>query len=259
MKTNGARLEIEFPGVELGVFAGNLQYTIYKGTNLIRQEVIAKTDEPSVAYKYDTGSERAGRRAGIAGRRGGTWPTTGRTTSSAARPTKVPVGLQATNRVVIAESAGGSIAAFPPPHVFFWAREAETNLGYTWYRKDSASTFSFGVQQAEREEFDVYRGNFALYSAPPGTWQRMAGYFFVSAERAEAALPAVLAFTRGDRFKPLPGYQVMGNHYHSEYGNRLRAAGHRHAASRLRRAQGGRDQHPRRRRHRARYPRRQRT
>ena len=32
VKTNGARLEIVFPGVELGVFAGRLQYTVYKGT-----------------------------------------------------------------------------------------------------------------------------------------------------------------------------------------------------------------------------------
>ena len=53
--TNGARIEVSFPGVQLGVFAGRLQYTVYKGTNLIRQEIIAKTAEPSVAYKYDAG------------------------------------------------------------------------------------------------------------------------------------------------------------------------------------------------------------
>ena len=181
MKTNGARLEVAFPGVQLGVFSGRLQFTVYKGTNLIRQEVIAKTDEPSVAYKYDTGL------AGLAdpARRpkscGATSATTGRTTSSAARPNKGPVPLQAANRVVVAEAAGGSIAAFPPPHAFFWAREAETNLGYTWYRKDSPTSFSFGIRQAEREDIEVYRGNFALYSAPPGTWQRMAGYFYVGA------------------------------------------------------------------------------
>ncbi len=37
------------------MFAGRLQYTVYKGTSLIRQEIIAKTAEPSVAYKYDAG------------------------------------------------------------------------------------------------------------------------------------------------------------------------------------------------------------
>ena len=33
--TNGARLEVAFPGVQLGVFSGRLQFTVYKGTNLI--------------------------------------------------------------------------------------------------------------------------------------------------------------------------------------------------------------------------------
>src|SRR5690242_2868935 len=52
VKTDGARLEVEFPGLSLGIFSGSLRYTVYRGTNLLRQEAIAKTEEPSVAYKY---------------------------------------------------------------------------------------------------------------------------------------------------------------------------------------------------------------
>ena len=55
VKTDGQRLEITFPGVDMGIFSGRLQYTVYKGTNLIRQEVLAKTDKPDIAYKYDAG------------------------------------------------------------------------------------------------------------------------------------------------------------------------------------------------------------
>src|SRR2546426_3241661 len=55
VKTNGARLEISFPGLEVGVFSGRLQYDVFKGSNLIRQVAIAKTDRPSVAFKYDGG------------------------------------------------------------------------------------------------------------------------------------------------------------------------------------------------------------
>src|SRR6266542_2190277 len=55
VKTNGARLEVSFPGVKLGVFDGRLEYTVYKGSSLIRQAVVAKTEEPAVAYKYDAG------------------------------------------------------------------------------------------------------------------------------------------------------------------------------------------------------------
>src|SRR5260370_30492290 len=55
VKTDGARLELEFDGLEMGIFSGRLRYTAYKGTNLLRQEAIAKTEEPSVAYKYVAG------------------------------------------------------------------------------------------------------------------------------------------------------------------------------------------------------------
>lgn len=56
VKTDGARLEITFPAsVDLGIFSGGLRYTVYRGSNLLRQEVIAKTEEQSVAYKYDGG------------------------------------------------------------------------------------------------------------------------------------------------------------------------------------------------------------
>jgi len=35
VKTNGERLEISYPGVQLGIFSGALQYTVYKASNLI--------------------------------------------------------------------------------------------------------------------------------------------------------------------------------------------------------------------------------
>ena len=50
-------------------------------------------------------------------------------------------------------------------------------------------------------------------------------FYYVSAEPADAAREAVLAFTHGDRFKSIPGYQVMNHHYHMALGARLRTAG----------------------------------
>ena len=91
--------------------------------------------------------------------------------------------------------------------------------------KDGAGLFSFGIRQAEREETPQYDANFALYSAPPGTWQRMPVYFYADAEAAAPALDTVLALTHGDRYKALPGYQVMNHHYHMDLGQRLLAAG----------------------------------
>jgi hypothetical protein len=232
VKRTGERIDVSFPGVKLGVFDGRLEYTIYKGTNLIRQAIVAKTEERSVAYKYDAGLK------GLAIQPASrvVW----RDTSNLWQENRLggtkndgPVTLKASNRLVVAEGSVGSIAAFPPPHRFFWARETEFNLGYNWYRKDSASTFAFGIRQAEKEEAPhaVGRGpedtsqNFALYSARPGTWQQMPVFLYVSAEPGQAALQSALAFTREDRYKPLPGYQVMATHFHTSVVQRLREMG----------------------------------
>ena len=50
--------------------------------------------------------------------------------------------LRARNRLAVAEGKNGSVAFFPPPHQFFFARELEVNLGYVWFRKDDGKTFS---------------------------------------------------------------------------------------------------------------------
>ncbi len=217
VKTNGARLEISFPGVELGVFSGRLQYTVYRGANLLRQEVIASTREPSVAYKYDAGIQGVA----IQPASRAAW----RETSGSPRDIRLkgaaeggPVTVISGDRILAVESAGGSLAAFPPPHNFFWARETTFNLGYNWYRKDDAATFGFGVRQAEEEASgqggEDRRQNFALRSARPGTEQRMPVYFAISLGRAESAMEAAAAFTHCDHFRALPGYQVMATHFH---------------------------------------------
>lgn len=230
--TNGARLEVSFSGVQLGVFAGRLQYTVYKGTNLIRQEVIAKTAEPSVAYKYDAGVAGVELQAAtkIAWR---DLKNSWKEQRLADASSHGAVTVKTNNRVLAAAVSGGSIAAFPPPHNFFWARETDYNLGYNWYRKDSQASYSFGIRQAEREESAAQedRGsedrsqNFALKNARPGTWQRMPVYFYPSADAAPQAIDAALGFTRGDRFQPLPGYQVMATHFHMGLVGRARQAG----------------------------------
>jgi len=48
VKTDGARLEVTFPGLDAGIFSGSLQYTVYRGANLLRQEAIAKTSGPAM-------------------------------------------------------------------------------------------------------------------------------------------------------------------------------------------------------------------
>ncbi len=237
--TNGSRLSATFNGLTLGVFSGNLRFTVYKGSNLLRQEAVAKTDRPDVAYIYK------------AGLKGFTiQPDTKLAWRDNAQhwqneyfggaPNTDPVGLRARNRLEILDVGSGSLAVFPPPHKFFFARENEVNLGYVYYRKDNGTSFSLGVLQPERGEgyhpwgvtdaewarrVRTSRGewdNYALYNAPPGTEQQMAVYYYLSAKSDHPTQEAVLAYTHDDVFKPVPGFKTMTGHFHMDFNELLR-------------------------------------
>jgi hypothetical protein len=236
--SEGARLSIIFPGVEAGVFSGTLQYTVYRGTNLLRQEIVAKTTQPSVAYKYSGGLKGFG----IADSSRLVWRDTARGWQHYAfggAPNQDPVGLKARNRLLILESNGGSLAVFPPSHKFFFSREIETNLGYVYYRKDGETNFSIGVRQPDQEigakpwgisdqvwnrrvgEARGHLNNFALYNAPPNTVQRMPVYFYLSPADSRTTQQQVMAFTHDDVYKPVPGYKVLVSHFHFHLNEQL--------------------------------------
>ena len=224
VKTDGNSLETAFPGLTMGSFAGDLRFTVYRGTNLIRMDAVASTNDEWVAYKYDGGLR--GLSTAIMPRM--TWRDTGGHDQQYAFggvPSETIVPLKAGNRVLVAEGKAGSIATFPMPHTFFFTREVDTNLGYVWYRLDEGKRFALGVRQADREEVTQYVENFALFNAPPGTKQRMGMYFYVSPESAESARRGVLAFTHNDTFKAIAGYKTMVNHFHLRFTERVRASG----------------------------------
>jgi hypothetical protein len=240
--TDGDRVSLSFGGLTLGVFSGNLQFTVYKGSNLLRQEAIAKTDLPSVAYIYKAGLKgfAIGADTRVA------WQDTSRGWQQyqfGGAPNTDPVNVRARNRLMILGAGNGSLAVFPPPHKFFFARETDVNLGYVYYRKDDEKSFSLGVMQPEKTEgyhpwgisddewkrrVGVSRNeteNWALYNAPPGTLQHMAIYYYLSAARTEGTQKAVLAYTHGDVFKPVPGFKVLTGHFHMDFNEMLRDRG----------------------------------
>ena len=190
VKSDGGSLAVTFPGMKLGIFDGNLRFTVYRGTNLIQMDAIARTNEPWVAYKYD---------AGLKGFSTATMPrVTWRDTGGHPQQHQFGgpksnglAGVRAANRLLLAEGPRGSVATFPPPHTFFFTREVDVNLGYVFYRNDGGGTYSIGVTmpEAESDTFPNYAQNYALYNAPPGTWQKMSMYFYASPEtgRSDAA------------------------------------------------------------------------
>ena len=226
VRTNGARLEIAFPGVQLGVFAGTLQYSIFRGSNLIQQEILAKTNEPWVAYKYHAGLKGLS----IGGGSRVAWRDIASNWQEyrfggIKNDDEVP--LATTGRIVVAErGAAGSIAAFPPPHNFFWAREIAINLGYNLYKKDSDTTFSFGVRQADHEDESENQANFCALQRAARIAAAYDGVPLPECRsRAQPRTMPRSAFTHGDHYKPVAGYQVMNHHYHMDLGQRLGAAG----------------------------------
>ncbi len=236
--SNGARISVTFDGLTLGLFSGDVAFTAYKGSNLLRQEAIAKTDQPSVAFIYKSGLK------GFAiDNQKLVWRDTARQWQQyefGGAPNDAPINLRARNRLEILEAGRGSLAVFPPPHKFFFARENEVNLGYVYYRKDEDKSFSLGIMQPERGEGYVPWGvtdaiwkkrtgtsesewdNFALFNAPPGTLQHMAVYYYLSAKPARAAQQAVLRYTHDDVFKPVPGFKVLTGHFHMDFNEVLR-------------------------------------
>ncbi|MDP9171066.1 MAG: hypothetical protein M3N54_10655, partial [Acidobacteriota bacterium] len=242
VKSEGARVEVSFDGVDAGIFSGTLQYTAWRGSNLLRQEIIASTRLTPVAFKYVGGLKgfmiAEGTRV--------IWRDTARGWQQyefGGSLNQDPVGLRARNRTAILETGGGSLAFLPPSHKFFFAREMETNLGYVYYRKDSQASFAIGVRQPDREEgYKPYgvsdelwnrrvgesRGelqNFALYNAPPGTMQRMPVYFYLSPEDGRATQQAVMAYTHEDVYKAMPGFKVLVSHFHFHLNEQLTDAG----------------------------------
>lgn len=225
VRSDGARLIVDYPGIDLGVFTGLLRFTIFRGTNMIRQEVIGKTTKDWVAYKYDAGLKGLA----IDASSRVAWRDTANNWQDyklrgADNAASVP--LRAANRLVAVEQGGGSITAFPPPHRFFWAREIAVNVGYNYYRKNGAS-YAFGVRQNEYEDhaYETFQENWSLFSARPGTEQQMTVFLYPSLSKAEEAIGKSLAFTSGDVYPKLPGFQVMSHHYHMDMSQRLQRAG----------------------------------
>src|SRR6185503_7024501 len=97
--------------------------------------------------------------------------------------------------------------------------------GYVWYRKDAGTTYGMGIRMAEAEEDPLYVENFALYNAPPGTWQKMSVFFYAAPAAAEETRRLAMAFTRDDTFKAIPGYKTFVNHFHLAFTDRARAGG----------------------------------
>ncbi|HYM13593.1 MAG TPA: hypothetical protein VEU62_22825 [Bryobacterales bacterium] len=213
VRTVGDRVEVAFDGLEMGLFSGGIAYTFFPGSRLIRQEAVAHTSAPDVAYFYDAGLRTDVPRAATAPRLAW-YDTDGRLESGPAGTDYA--ALKVRYRALAAEWPGASLAVFPPPHQYFFARDITTNLGYLW-RRAGPGFLEMGIRQWPDDGTRYY----PWMNAPPGAEQRMAMFLLLGAGNdtagANERLDEVLRYTYQDRFPALAGYKTLATHWHFGY------------------------------------------
>jgi hypothetical protein len=222
--TIGERVEVAFDGMRLGIFKGEIRYIFYPGSRLIEQQATLKTEEQDVAYYYDAGLRMSAATDLTAGGTmnsevsyfdaKGNFQTIDPQYGSERHPAAVRY------RAIAARSAGGSVAVFPAPHQYMFARDYTTNMGYVWYNAWRGN-ISMGIRQLPDDDSPYY----PWMNAPPGTEQQMRMFILVNDAPARATLDGVLRYTHGDHFQKLPGYVTFAPHWHLAYTMQARDRG----------------------------------
>ncbi len=202
------RATVSFGTFSAGPFTGELRFTVYAGSPLVRIEAAMATKEQTTAYVYD---------AGLVGKNPSWTDVSWHDTEGRLQRQPYPEGAPAESRAVrhraiAVETPGGSVVCFPPPHQYFYPRDITDNQKTVWsgqgYRGEERP--GFGIRQTESGG-----GNFVpWFNAPPGTEQHMGMFLLLSDGPAAAALEETLRFTHGDRFPDLPGRVTFTSHWH---------------------------------------------
>jgi len=215
-RTVGNRVEVTFNGMRLGIFSGDLRYVFYPGIPLIQQVALLRTEEPDTAYFYDAGLQMASAQDIRAGGNMGSsivyYDAHGKLTAITSPYGSERHTLTVRYRTVAAKMGAGSLAVFPPPHRYMFARDYTTNQGYLWYTAWRGQV-GLGVQQYP----DDNTGIDPWMNAPPGTVQEMSLFLLPGAGSAASTLKDVLAYTHGDHFPHLNGFLTFAPHWHLAY------------------------------------------
>ncbi len=212
-RTVGNRVEIDFDGMTLGQFTGILRYSFYPGTSLLQQSAVLSTSEADTAYIYDEGFQMAApedlRPGGVMASTISFFDPLG-----ASQTITPPYGSERHTVMVryraLATAAGsGSVAVFPSPHRYLFARDYTTNLGFNWYSAWRGQ-LALGIQLPPDDNTLIY----PWINAPPGTAQEMGMFILLGANPAAQTLASALHLTHADHFPHLPGFVTFAPHWH---------------------------------------------
>jgi len=199
-------------GLSAGPFRGDLRITVYVGCRLLHIEAVVSTDKEDCAFLYD---------AGLAGPTPD-WKTVAwvdtddhlRRVSATSEKAAAPVAVR--HRTLVAESAGGSVAVFPPPHRYIYPLDFADNFKLVWHGRGfhgQGAGWGFGIRQPPEGD-----GRWVPWvNAPPRTRQHLSTFYLLSGGDARTAIEQVRRYTHGDRFPKLAGHRTFTSHYHIEH------------------------------------------
>lgn len=212
VQSQGRHSTVIIDGLSAGPFRGDLRFTVYPGCRLVHTEAVVSTDEDARAYLYDAGlTSPSPDWKSIA------WLDTSdklQRVQTTAQEEATPIASR--HRAIVAETDGGSVALFPPPHQYLYPLDFAENFKFTWHGKGfqkKVADWAIGVRQPPEGD----KRFVPWVNAPPKTQQRLSLFYLLSPGKAEQALEEVRRFTHGDRFKKLDGYLTFTSHYHIEH------------------------------------------
>ena len=202
-QSQGRHSTVILDGLTAGPFHGDLRFTVYPGCRLVHTEAVVSTEKDACAILYDAGLTSAKP----------DWKTIAwldtndewQRVSATSQETATPVAAR--YRTIIAESDGGSVAVFPPPHQYLYPLDFADNFQFVWHGR------GFGIRQPPEGD----KRFVPWVNAPPGTEQHLSIFYCLSRDKAPRILEEVRRFTHGDRFKKLDGYRTFTSHYHIEH------------------------------------------
>lgn len=208
----GNRTTISLAEAAAGGFRGDVRFTFYRNSPLLHVETVMITQEDWRAIIYDTGLASAAPDWNAMA-----WhDTTGKFQSLKLDATMVVDTLAVAGRTIVASSSAGSLAAFPAPHQFFYPQDEAFNNKFVWHGRDYDSRvkdYGFGIRQSPTGD----RRYVPWFNAPPGTAQHLGVFYLLTRGDAPQALADVARYTRGDRYKKIPGQVTFTSHYHIEH------------------------------------------
>jgi hypothetical protein len=208
----GTRTTVSVADISAGSFHGDLRFTFFRNSPLIQAEAVVTTYEDSRAIIYDAGLTSA-----APDWKSFAWTDTAGKLQRTALDLKAAANpLAVAGRTIVAEGGSGSIAMFPAPHQFFYPLDEAFNLKFVWHGanyREMGIDGGFGIRQLASGD----RRYVPWFNAPPGTAQHLGVFYLLTSGNGQEALDAVAKYTRGDRFKKLPGHVTFSSHYHVEH------------------------------------------